>query len=114
MYWIPFLHALPTDKKGDEVIETSESRRDETLALGLYTGVGWGTVPRPKLFIASFSYTTQRKAFLEEVAAAFGDRLTQPLSQKHRELLKRGEEQSLGDKTLVERMGDVQREALTD
>jgi hypothetical protein len=108
------MHCPQTNSKGDEVIETSESRRDETLALGLYTGVGWGTVPRPKLFIASFNYTTQRKAFLEEVAAVFGDRLTRPLSQKHSELLKRGEEQSPSDKALVKRMGDVQREALKD
>ncbi len=94
------------------MIETGKSRRDETLALGLYTGVEGETIPRPKLFIASFSYATQHKSFLEEVASAFGERLTKPLSQRHRELLKSGEEQSSDDKVLVERMNDVQREAL--
>jgi len=88
------------------------SGRDETLALGLYSGLEIGTTPRPHILVARFDYTIQRCALLDKVATAFRTSLTKPLPQEHKNLLERGGEQSPGDKALVERMGDVQREAL--
>jgi len=88
------------------------SGRDETLALGLYSGLEVGTAPQPPILVARFDYTIRRCALLDKIAATFGISLTKPLPQEHRNLLEKGEEQSPSDKALVERMSDVQREAL--
>jgi len=88
------------------------SGRDETLALSLYTGLEIGTVPRPQILVVHFEYTIQRRTLLDEVAIVFGDSLTMSLPQEHRNLLEREEEQSPSDKALVERMCDIQRDAL--
>jgi hypothetical protein len=93
-------------------MEAYTSRRDETLALGLYTGFDAGVLPQPQLLIAHFGYTIQHETLLDEVMATFCSSLTKPLSQEHTDLLERGEEQSPGDMALVERMRDVQRETL--
>jgi hypothetical protein len=90
-----------------------ETRRDETLAIGLYTGIAGATPRYPQIRFAHFEYTIQRKKSLfDEVVVRFGESLKQELPPEHLALLERGEEQSPEDIALAERMRDVQREAL--
>lgn len=90
--------------------QTEFSGRDETLAIGLYTGVAQVTVPQ--IHVTHFEYTIRRRGLLGDVANTFGKSLSQPLSVEHRALLERGEEQLPEDIALATRMRDVQRETL--
>jgi hypothetical protein len=93
--------------------EQVETWRDETLAIGLYTGVAETTPPLPPIRLTRFEYTIRRESsLLDKVVARFGESLKQELPPEHLALLERGEEQSPEDIALAERMRDVQREAL--
>jgi len=88
------------------------SGRDETLAVGLYTGVAQEIVPQ--MFVTCFEYTIRRRSLLDEVARSLGKSLSKPLPADHRALLERGEEQLPEDIALATRMRDLQRETLVD
>jgi hypothetical protein len=87
------------------------SGRDESLAMGLYTGMSQVTVPQ--ILVTHFEYTIRRRGLLDDVAATFSKGLSQSLSPEHLALLERGERQSPEDLALAERMQDVQRDTLT-
>lgn len=86
------------------------SGRDESLAMGLYTGIAQVTVPR--IYLTNFDYTIRPRRLLDDVAATFGKGLSRTLSPEHLALLACGEEQSPEDLALAERMQDVQRDTL--
>jgi len=88
------------------------SRRDETLALGLYTGEMAAKVT-PQWRVVSFDYVIHRDTILDDVADRFGDSFAAGLTPEHRELLKRGEPQLPEDLELAGRMQRVQVTALT-
>jgi len=90
--------------------QTEFSGRDETLAMGLYTGMAQVTVP--EIHFTHFEYTIRSHRLLDDVAATFGKGLNRALSPEHHALLGRAEEQSPEDIALAARMQDVQREAL--
>lgn len=87
------------------------SGRDESLAMGLYTGISQVTVPH--IHFTYFDYTIRPRRLLDGVAATFGKSLSLPLPPEHRTLLESGEEQSPEDLVLVEHMQEVQRNTLT-
>ena len=87
------------------------SGRDESLAMGLYTGMSKATAPQ--ILVTRFEYTIRRRSLLDDVAGTFGKGLSQSLSPEHRALVESGEEQSIEDLALVEQMQDVQRDTLT-
>jgi hypothetical protein len=92
--------------------ETEVSGRNETLATCLYTSLAESPPCVLKLYLTHFEYTIHRKTLLDEVAAKFGNSLTQELSPEHRALVEHGEEQTPEDIALANRMRTVQREAL--
>jgi len=87
------------------------SGRDETLAIGLYTGMAEFTTPQ--IFVTRFEYTARRTSLLDDVMGTFGSSLGRELPPEHLVLLERGEEQSPEDIALATRMRDVQRDTLT-
>jgi hypothetical protein len=87
------------------------SGRDESLAMGLYTGMSQVTVPQ--ILVTHFEYAIRRRDLLDDVAATFRKGLGQSLSPEHLALLERGQRQSPEDLALAERMQDVQRDTLT-
>ena len=87
------------------------SARDESLAMGLYTGVL--PITGPQIRIAHFEYSFRRRGLLDAVAKAFNTSSSRPLSSEHLALLRQGEKQSPEDLALAERMQDVQRDTIT-